>query len=171
VLPAPVTLNGVGGIRLMATSASVAHYLHAPIILYEAETGADAYVPICVGKMQGIADFGGGDGTLMSAGAVLVDIWFSAGAVTPRGVGIGSSRARVLSVYGSAIHSTIDIEGHYDLYLVGSPGTYDYGHRFRPIIYFAMNKGRVVAVGYSWKQLMLDQTKTRDVPDVRTFCP
>src|SRR5262245_44603033 len=59
-LPAPVTLSGVGGIKIDMDSAQVSILLpHAPVLREAAGNSAYTYMPICARRMHGVALFSG----------------------------------------------------------------------------------------------------------------
>jgi hypothetical protein len=169
ILPASVTLDGVGGIKIGSTSTAVAHLLRAPIVLISESSGALAYVPICAGRMHGGAEFSGGDGNLKQIGGeVLTRIWFSSGATTPRHVGVGSTRTQVIAAYGSSLQR--DRRNHVsNLFLAGKPISFG-GHAVRPTIYFLFNGETVVALGYGIKADLVGTGGWAVGISQRTFC-
>jgi hypothetical protein len=155
-LPAPVTLSGIGGIKIDMDSKQASKLNpHAPVLRISGGNTAYTYMPICAGRMHGVAFFRGplGGRSTVTLGDDRLDYaWFTAGAVTPRGVGIGSTRSKVVSVYGSQLHR---VHEDRDVYLVGSPKTTPLGRR--PVVYFSIDgtTNRVVAVGYGARQPLL----------------
>jgi hypothetical protein len=109
-----------------------------------------------VGPMHGIAGFFGAGPPVDG----LEWIWFTSSALTPRGVGIGSTRATVTRAYGRRLHHDL---GN-GLYVAGRPVPYAGGARVKPVIYLLFGQhGRVFAVGYGARQQILG---TEDVPTV-----
>jgi hypothetical protein len=152
-----VTLEGVGGVRIGMDAKRVAALLDAPVVaVSDQESSAWAYVPICSGGMAGVATFFGPDQTLSDPTANgLESIWFSAGAKTRRGVGIGSTRAQVGSAYGADLHH--DSTKGSNLYIIGQRVPFVQNVYVRPIIYFLFEHNKVVEIGYGARQPTLEQ--------------
>ena len=151
-LPAPVTLAGVGGVRIGMGSRQVARLLGAPIVGVDSgDTSVWLYVPICAGAMQGVAGFFGPDSNLSDPSSNGLEwIWFRAGAKTRRGVGTGSTRAEVVRAYGPQLH-----RDRLGLYLVGQPVEMYPKTFVRPVIFFEIEDGKVTAMAYGARQLVL----------------
>jgi hypothetical protein len=165
-LPAPVTLNGVGGITLGMNSTQARRLLHAPLIERPSDTSAYGYIPICGGRMAGVAVFFGPDSNISSPGSdYLLGVWFNKGARTPRGVGIGSTRKQVLAAYHGASIASASVSDRpfsdRDLILTGSPVRVRAlgGQWLRPAIYFAIEgSGKVTEIGYGGRGALLGQS-------------
>ena len=153
VLPAPVTLAGVGGIQIGMGSKQVARLIGAPTVAVASGTSGWLYVPICIGAMHGTAGFFGPDSNLEDQASNSLEwIWFSAGAKTRRHVGTGSSRAAVIRAYGPQLHH----DGNHGLYLVGKPVEIFPQTLVKPVIYFLFDdRGHVSDLGYGARQQVL----------------
>jgi hypothetical protein len=139
------------------TSTQVERIIHTPRLVIGSGSSAYVYLPICVGHMQGVATFFGLDRNLSTPGVDSLEaVVFSAGAMTSRGVGIGSTRAEVVRAYGSQLHT--DTHG---LYLVGNP-THP---AERPAIYFEIENNKVISLGYGLREQLL-----RVLEPMRMFC-
>jgi len=163
-LPAPVTLNGVGGITLGTNATQARRLLHAPIIEQLVGGSSEyAYIPICAGRMAGVAEFFGPDNALTAPGNDgLLIVWFNKGARTPRGVGIGSTRKQVLAAYHGASIASARVasrpRSERDLILTGSPVRVRAlgGAKLRPAIYFAFQgSDKVMGIGYGGREALL----------------
>jgi hypothetical protein len=165
-LPAAVTLQGVGGIRIGMSAAQVARMLHAETLAVFEGSSEWTYTAICAGKMQGVAGFfgPGEDNPLVGDVNSLEWMWFRAGAKTDRGVGVGSSRADVVRAYVKRLHRPA-VPG--DLYVVGQP-TQIFSNSFvKPVLYFAFTAKNVVsALGYGARQQVLGE----DAVAAQEFC-
>jgi hypothetical protein len=110
--------------------------------------------------MQGTAYFFGPDASLdnPSSNNGLVSIWFTAGAKTRRGVGVGSTRLEVRRAYGKHLHA-----GPNGLYIVGQwlPQA-----RVRPAIYFFFLRNRVIMLGYGGLQVLRSDASAYSMPIV-----
>jgi hypothetical protein len=166
-IPAPVTLAGVGGIKIGMEPKQVAAMFHAPTLVWPSSTDEALFVPLCSGAMQGVAQF---YGTFYTP---LLALWFVKGAKTPKGVGIGSTRRQVIAAYGNELHRDDWSQGDpTNLYLVGKPvplrnpaGALSH---VRPVVYFAFDRDTVTALAYGVRADVVEQN---DYPPYSVICP
>jgi hypothetical protein len=135
------------------TSSQVARILRAPTVVASFGSTAWLYIPICAGQMQGLAIFEGPDSDRPGDSNGLEELWFSAGASTRAGVGIGSTRGQVLHAFGSALQH----DGS-NLYIVGNPVQLYPGTYVRPAVYFAFRGSRVSTLGYGARGEMISRS-------------
>jgi hypothetical protein len=93
-LPAPITLDGVGGVTPGMRAAEVARRWETTIRLGEAIRPGCRTAQVRKGAVQGYALFERG-----RLGAV----WFRKGIATPSGIRIGSTRAALVRAYGARL--------------------------------------------------------------------
>ena len=94
-LPAPVTLDGVGGVVPGMTVRATAQVWGVTLVPRGGVTQGCAIAAVRKGSLHGSALFENG-----RFGAV----WFDRGASTPSGIRIGSTRAQLVHAYGSRLH-------------------------------------------------------------------
>ena len=151
-LPAPITLNGVGGITLDTKPLAAQAYLNQPLIGITEGSSAELVVPICRRRSRGeIHYFGAGYAafTEPERSSYFGGVWFRAGAHTDRGIGIGATRRSVAEKY----RDLNIVKLNSDYWLVASklsdPDSRD------PSIMFAFGvTGRVREIGYGDKQAL-----------------
>ena len=81
-----------------------------PILVTGGGSSRVLYLPICGDRTAGVAEFGAageanGTYTYLKGDGYLLSVYFSAGAATGAGVGIGSTRAEVVREYGSKLRT------------------------------------------------------------------
>jgi hypothetical protein len=144
-LPAPVTLDGVGGVVPGMTPAQVARRWATRISL-----GSEEIRPGCrtanvrAGSMRGYALFERG-----RFGAV----WFQRGASTPSGIRIGSTRAALARAYGSRLRWTPHRYEHGGFYVFLT-------RRASPqwrIRFDVSRQGRVMQIGFGGRAVAYDE--------------
>jgi hypothetical protein len=153
-LPAAVTLQGVGGIKLGMSAEQVDRLLHTQSVAYPQESSQWTYTLICAGKMQGLAEFFGPwyENPLVGNKNGLEWISFRAGAETDRGVGVGSTRAAVVRAYGKRLHQDT-VQRATDtpsLYIIGPPTQMYPGVFVKPVLYFSFYTNPTVVSSLSY---------------------
>lgn len=92
-----IGLGGISGVSWGARPAQVAAHWRIPIhFVWIGEHPGIGHAPLCARGVVGSAIFGGPGESLPGFRSA----WFLQGAVTDRGIGIGSSAARARHVYG-----------------------------------------------------------------------
>jgi hypothetical protein len=112
-LPAPVTLNGVGGVVVGMTGQQMRRIWGIPMPVIEDGLVDRSYGGICAGKMHGAAFFVLGD---------LKTLVFFKGAVTDRGVGVGSSLRQLRAAYGKRLRPVVLSDSSTRAWRVVEPG-------------------------------------------------
>jgi hypothetical protein len=134
-----ITPNGVAGVEPDMTPQQVSERWGIPVRAPETILGSDsvAYAAICDGPVRGWARFYGTNGGPF----YLTELHFISAAQMKSGIGIGSTRASVMDVYGKRVlrrklwpHRTSN-----DLMLLGHPRT----RGARPAVVFRFRGDRV----------------------------
>jgi hypothetical protein len=150
-LPPEVTFHGVVYVDLDMSVAEVQRRWGSGISVARQPSGRDAnvFALICIGPLRGYGRFrGNNDRTLLKDGASLVELTFVRGVRTPRGVGIGSTRAAVTRAYSGLLSRP---KRSSDLIRVSGPDFEHWGHPYRKTITFRFHAGRVSAIHYGWR--------------------
>jgi hypothetical protein len=134
-----ITPNGVAGVEPDMTPQQVSQRWGIPVKAPETVLGSDsvAYAAICDGPVRGWARFYGTNGGPF----YLTELHFVSGAQMKSGIGIGSTRASVMHVYGNRI-SQRRLWPHRsssDLMLLGHPRS----RGARPAVVFRFRGHRV----------------------------
>ena len=145
-LPAPVTLGGVGGVKLSLSPLEVGRIwaLNSPLMIQDRGGSCGcgyAFLPICSGGMRGIATFYRQYGPLK-----LYGVWFWSGAKTDRGVGIGSTLDQLRGAYGQHLNPDSHLPG---FEVLGRPQ-----NGRRPAIAFRLAAGKVFSLGFGWRRAL-----------------
>jgi len=167
-LPAAVTFKGVGGVTLAMGSAEVGRIIGAPVVEEASGTSAVGHMPFCAKGMGGEAIFFGPDANVIHrpvhGSDSLLDVWFTQGTKTDRGVGIGSTRSQVLAAYRRT-----DIgPANGGLLVTGAPVSLGKDKpSVTPAIYFAFLDGKVWLVAYGRREVLV----RGQFGGARVFCP
>ncbi len=145
-LPAPVTLDGVAGVTTLRAldddsmtweDVQKAWNMKIPLLLTgQGSTNVEIGI-VCAGEQQGV---------LIFVYDNLQEMRFYSGAVTDRGVGIGSTRSELRKAYGSRLERGGDYS--FRVRSLGPPPRHAIGFDF-----FGTDKERVSTVRFSWAQV------------------
>jgi len=165
--PVRLSLAGVNGVQIGMTADATRQRLAsgAPIFATHFGSSAYLYLPLCGEGSQGEAYFraeGEADGSYAYAkgDGFLMRIWFWAGAMTDRGVGVGSTRAAVMSAYKGRLRAASRAAS----LLVGTRHRFA-GRSATPEIRFDFSHGKVRELAYG-----LGLEGSRDTSGGEVYC-